>query len=225
MGREYSDALDMFVDEQRTFIGALQNNKDLSIVIHGTGSPVVPTAQEIALYFATNKDELSSHFVIDRTGKVVQCVSLQNGAAANCCLEDGHDTFWDKYNTKYANLNKCTISIEHCNDVTNSLPLTPAQLAASIKLLQYLTNKFNIPLSRIKTHASIDPQTRKECPGNYPMSDVLQALQPSTKSAPTVSETTIAQDLAKAQADVVDLDHELALLRGMVIVNQPTVIQ
>lgn len=225
MGSEYIDAQDMFVNPQRTFIGALQGNKDLSIVIHGTGSPTVPTAQEIAMYFATNTDEVSSHFVIDRTGKVVQCVSLENGAAANCCLEDGHDTYWDKYATKYGNLNKCTISIEHCNDVTNSLPPTSAQLAASIKLIQFLINKFNIPTSRIKTHASIDPQTRKECPGNYPMSDVIQAIQAPSKTTPTISETTIAQDLAKAQADVIDLEQELALLRGMVIINQPTVIE
>lgn len=224
MGREYTDALDMFVDEQRTFINALQGNKDLSIVIHGTGSPVVPSAQEIALYFATNKDEVSSHFVIDRTGKIVQCVSLLNGAAANCCLEDGHDTYWDKYAKKYTNLNLCTISIEHCNDISNSLPPTPAQLQASIKLITYLSKKYNIPASRIKTHASIDPQSRKECPGNYPMNKVIEEIA-NINQPVSITEDPMSADLAKAQADLVDAEKELALLRGMIIVNKPTVIE
>ena len=225
MGREYSDALDMFVDEQRTFINALQGNKDISIVIHGTGSPVIATAQEIALYFASNAAEVSSHFIIDRTGKVVQCVSLQNGAAANCCLELNHDSFWDKYAKKYTNLNLCTISIEHCNDVTNSLPPTPAQLQASIKLISYLTKKFNIPTTRIKTHASIDPESRKQCPGNYPMTDVIKAVDELNQPQNTISEIILAEDLTKAQQDLVDAEKELAALRGLIVVNKPTVIQ
>lgn len=225
MGREYTPALDMFVDEQRTFIGALQGNKDLSIVIHGSGSPVVPTAQELGLYFASNAAMLSSHFVIDRNGVVVQCVSLKDGAAANCCLEPGHDKFWDPYNTKYGNLNKCTISIEHANNADNSLALTDAQKKASFALVQFLCKKYNIPVSRIKTHASLDPQSRAHCPGNYPMQELLDSMATKTPTETTVSESTIQTDIAEIQADIVDEEAKLAALRGLVVVKGPTVIE
>jgi len=225
MGSEYSPAQDMFVDESRTFIGALKNNKDLSIVIHGTGSPgkKVPTAEEIGLYFASNKEMVSSHFVIGRDGKIVQCVSLNDGAASNCCLEEDHDTYWDTYNAIYGNLNKCTISIEHCNNVDNSLPLTAVQKQASFTLVQYLCSKYNIPVSRVKTHASLDPKTRKLCPGNYPMQELLDSMTP--KSEPTVSEEQIKEEIDELTKELQAAEEALAKLRGMVIVNKPTVIK
>lgn len=223
MGREYQPALDMFVDESRTFIGALKNNKDISIVIHGSGSPgdIVPTAEELALFFASNKQMLSSHFVIGRDGTVIQCVSLNDGAAANCCLEDGHDKYWDTYEAIYKNLNMCTISIEHANNAQNSLPLTAAQKKASFALVQYLCKKYNIPASRIKTHASLDPKTRSQCPGNYPMEELINTMTPPKKAPdpqPTISETDVKTELQK-------LEDELAKLRGMIVVNKPTVIE
>lgn len=234
MGKEYGPALDMFVDESRTFMGVMKKAaKDLSIVIHGTGSPgdQVPTAEEIALYFASNKQMVSSHFVIGRDGKVVQCVSLQNGAAANCCLEAGSDPYWDKYEKGYGNLNLCTISIEHCNNVDNSLPLTDAQQKASFELVQTLCMKYGIPANRIKTHASLDPKTRKECPGNYPMKELIDSMtpkpapKPAPSKEPVVAETTIASDVNQLQTELDKAEQELAALRGMIIVNKPTVIE
>jgi N-acetyl-anhydromuramyl-L-alanine amidase AmpD len=230
MGREYGPAQDMFVDESRTFIGALKNNKDLSIVIHGSGSPgdVVPTADEIALYFASNKQMVSSHFVIGRDGKIVQCVSLNDGAAANCCLEPGYDMYWDMYEKGYGNLNKCTISIEHCNNADNSLPLTEAQKKASFELVQYLCLKYGIPPTRIKTHASLAPKTRKECPGNYPMDELIQTMTPKPAPKPKPKPKPDPQPTISEQQLLSELDQmekELQALRGMITVNKPTVIE
>jgi len=238
MGTEYQSAIDMFVDESRVFIGALnslKNKKDLSIVIHGSGSPgnKVPSAQEIALYFASNKDMVSSHFVIGRDGKIVQCVSLKDGAAANCCLEEGHDKYWDPLNAVYGNLNKCTISIEHCNNADNSLPLTAAQQKASFELVQYLCTKYNIPPERIKTHASLDPKSRSLCPGNYPMEELIKTMTPPKKPTPdpkpqpepTVSEQQIVQEVDELTKELQAAEEALAKLRGMVVVNKPTVIE
>ena len=190
MGSEYGPAIDMFVDESRTFIDALAgiNHADLSIVIHGTGSPLnadgsVVTAQQCAHFFAIDPNRASTHFIVGRDGTVVQCVRLKDGAGGNCCLEPGHDAYWDSYASKYSNLNFCTFSIEHCNDVTNGLAPTPAQLAASIKLVQWLCIKYGIPANHIKTHASLDPVDRAHCPGNYPMNTLIGAISNVTTSA------------------------------------------
>lgn len=227
MGREYTPAIDMFVDESRVFIGSLTNssaNKDLSIVLHGTGSPgnTVPTAQEIALFFASNKDEVSSHFVIGRDGTVVQCVSLKDGSGANCCVESGYDGFWTPYLKKYNNLNLCTISIEHCNNIDNSLSPTREQLAASESLIKFLMQKYDIPTERIKTHASINPKSRAHCPGNYPLQELIQAM--ATKQA-TISETQVETEITDLEKSLQTVEAELQALRGMVVVKGPTVIE
>ena len=227
MGREYGPAIDMYVDESRVFIGSVANssaNKDLSIVLHGTGSPgnAVPTAQEIALFFASNKDEVSSHFVIGRDGTVVQCVSLKDGAGSNCCVEAGYDGYWNSYLKKYSNLNLCTISIEHCNNIDNSLSPTREQLQSSEQLVQFLCKKFQIPTDRIKTHASIDPKTRARCPGNYPIQELIQSM--GSKQA-TISETQVETEITDLEKALQQAETELQALRGMVTVKGPTVIE
>src|SRR5215813_1337665 len=118
---EFPGSLDYFVDRSRVFVG---QNSHSAVVIHGTGGPSTWTAQQLGDYFRTTSNITSSHFGIDRAGVICQYVSLADGAAANCCLEDGHDSFWDRFGGD--NLNKHTISIEHINDTTNSLPLTDA---------------------------------------------------------------------------------------------------
>lgn len=173
----YPQAFQMFVAEPRVFIGALSNvpGSDLSIVIHKTACGAPCTAQNVANYFATSPSMASTHFVIGLDGTVIQCVSLQDGAGGNCCIETGYDTYWTPYLNKYHNLNLCTISIEHCDPTSdNSTPVTDAQKLASFRLVKWLLETFNIPANHIKTHASIDPVTRARCPGNYPMEELLQ---------------------------------------------------
>lgn len=164
MGSEYGPAVDMFVDEQRVFIGAKPR---AAIVIHKTAGG--SSARNIANYFATTPEKTSSHFVVDNN-EVVQCVSLNDGAAANCCMTAGHDTYWDQFGG--VNLNLVTISIEHVDPSTdNSTPCSSSQLDLSFKLVDWLCKQFNI--TAIKTHASIDPVNRSRCPGNYPMQDLI----------------------------------------------------
>lgn len=177
----YPGAIQMLVDQQRTFIGALAAapSADLSIVIHKTACNAVCSAMSVANWFATNTTNgqpvgSNTHFVIDKDGTIVQCVRLSDGAAGNCCLETGHDTYWDGFMAKYGNLNLCTFSIEHCDySLNNTDTPTSAQLAASFTLVTWLCNTFNIDPGRIKTHASLDPISKAMCPGNYPMGDLI----------------------------------------------------
>jgi len=183
VGIEYPYATDMFVDRSRVFINALDEvpTGQLSIVIHGTGSPVnadgsIVSAINVAKFFATDPNEASTHFIVGTDGTVVQCVSLHDGAGGNCCVEAAYDSYWQSFVTKYKNLNLCTISIEHCNNAANTASPTLAQFNASSRLVNWLCNKYLIPPYRIKTHASIAPPSRAHCPGNLPMTALQNSV-------------------------------------------------
>ena len=150
------------------------SNSHSAIVIHKTAG--FSTAQQVATYFASVSPGPSVHYVVGLDGTVVQCVSEDRGAGGNCCLEQGHDTFWNQFGG--VNLNTVTLSIEHVDTATdNSTPCPQAQLDASFALVLYLTQKYNIPVSNIKPHSSLDPISRARCPGNYPFADLLNYVQ------------------------------------------------
>jgi len=170
---DYPDAIDYFVDESRVFIN---RNSHSAIVLHGTGgNNPNQTAEQLGDFFRTTPARTSVHYGIDRMGTIAQYVLEQHGAAGNCCIEEGHDPFWDQFGGD--NLNIHTLSIEHENDENNSLPLTDAQKQASFKLIAYLSQKYAIAPDHIKSHASIAPQSRSRCPGNaYPFNELLSFL-------------------------------------------------
>ncbi len=169
---DYPDAIEYYVDKSRVFQG---QNSCRAIVLHGTGGSEHQTVEQLGEWFRTNPSWVSSHFGIGRDGRIAQYVTLWDGAAANCCLEAGHDPFWDRFNGD--NLNIHTISIEHINDATNSLPLTPAQQAASFKLVAWMCNRYGLGPDQVKTHASIAPGSRARCPGlAYPLDELKTFL-------------------------------------------------
>ena len=183
---DYSPAQSMLVDESRVFIDALAGlaGSQLSIVIHKTGG--TPNLASLASYFQTGAGMASTHFGIDLDGQIGQFVLLKDGAGGNCCVEQGYDQYWTPFLSTYGNLNRCTISIEHIDpSLTNSTTPPAAQITASFALVKWLVQKFNIPLDHIKTHASIDPIDRANCPGNYPMAELLQFLQNGGSMVPT----------------------------------------
>ena len=174
---DYQAAQALFVDEQRTFIDALAGlaGDQLSIVIHKTGG--TPNLAALASFFQTNAEGASTTFGIDLDGTVGQFVLLKDGAGGNCCLEVGHDTYWDSFLATYGNLNKCTISIEHIDPSPDNSTTPPqAQLHASFALVKWLVDTYHIPHDHIKTHASLDPINRARCPGNYPMDKLFAFL-------------------------------------------------
>ena len=168
----YPDAIQMLVPYDNVFWNC---NPSYAIVIHGTAGWQGASAQGVANMFATVPDKRSSHFIIGRDGVVAQCVTLENGAGANCCLEPGHDPFWD---IGVANLNTVTISIEHVHWTTdNSEPLTDVQKQTGFKLVRWLCDTCNVPTNHIKGHKTLDPQSRAHCPGNYPWQELFTFLQ------------------------------------------------
>jgi hypothetical protein len=183
MGVEYPPAIDMFIDDPAwVFTDALQglSGDQLSIIIHKTACNGFCSATNVANSFHNDtKDHKSAHFIVGRDGSVIQVVRLRHGAGANCCVQPGYDPYWDPYLTKYVNLNRCTISIEHEDwSADNSQAMTQAQIDASFALVTWLCQKFSIPVGHIKTHASQRPGDRARCPGpTYPLSELLAHIQ------------------------------------------------
>jgi hypothetical protein len=180
---EFPGALDYFVDPGRVFTG--QNDKK-AIVCHGTGADANQTVEQLGDYFRSTPLETSVHYGIGRDGRIAQYVLESDGAAGNCCTEDGYDPFWDQFP---GNKNLHTLSFETINDSSNSLALTDAQKATVFKLVKYWIAKYKIPLSNIKTHASLEPLSRSHCPGpNFPMDEMMQYLKGGT----TVANSTVS---------------------------------
>src|SRR5258708_6791140 len=171
----------MLVPEGNTFIGTGPGS---ALVIHKTASG--GSAEDVANFFINDPARASSHFIIGQDGEIVQCVHLVDGAGANCCVETGYDPYWNTLLQQFGNLNRCTISIEHCDpSSSNDTPLTAAQKASSFKLIKWLVDQYGFNITPdghgqmvdIKGHNTIDPINRARCPGNYPWSELHTYLQ------------------------------------------------
>jgi hypothetical protein len=163
MAVDYPGAIDMLLPTSYSF----NSVNPLKIVDHCTGGNMDLTSLHNT-FLATMR---STHFGIDRNGNVAQFVPLNRGAGGNCCPDrdaNGNllcSSFWIPLLNQYGNLNLCTVSIEHCNDAQNSLPLTPAQQNASNKLNLWLCRRYNLGTLDIHSHASINPINKARCPG------------------------------------------------------------
>jgi N-acetyl-anhydromuramyl-L-alanine amidase AmpD len=182
---EFPGAIDYFVDPSRVFTG--QNDKK-AIVCHGTGSSdPLPSIEQLGDYFRSTPLETSVHYGIGRDGRIAQYVLESDGAGGNCCTEDGYDPFWDQFPT---NKNLHTLSFETINDSSNSLALTDPQKQTMFKLVKYWVVKYKIPLSNIKSHASLDPINRARCPGpNFPWQELFDYLGGATVANSTTTPT------------------------------------
>ncbi len=176
MQADYPGAEAHFLPPDR--FGYPNNNAHVAIVLHKTGGD--PTPESVEQTFLNSGR--SVHYVVGQDGRVLQFILESSGAGGNCCTETGYDAFWDQYlNTYNADLNLCTLSIEHCDPaLDNSTPLTPAQKDASFKLVAYLAQKYHIDPDHIKGHDSIDPVDRARCPGNYPWEELYAYLKGAT---------------------------------------------
>jgi N-acetyl-anhydromuramyl-L-alanine amidase AmpD len=150
------------------------------IIVHGTASSSAVKAQDIAAYFRSTEitsNPVSTHYIVDQTGNIVQCVSESDASWGNGVRNGKFDSWWT------VNPNFNTISIEHVNPtLDNSAPLTTAQKQASFQLIKHICQRNKIPMQKadknggITGHFSIDPIDRANCPGNYPWNDLFAYL-------------------------------------------------
>jgi hypothetical protein len=134
-----------------------------------------------------------THYGIGRDGRIAQYCLEQDGACGNGILEAGHDPFWNQYAD---NPNWHSLSVETINDSTNGLPLSDPQKQTLFKLVSYWVKKYNIPLSNIKGHFTLQPVNRVHCPGpNFDWDALWAYLKGGTQSMPpTPSQLKAAKD-------------------------------
>ena len=134
-----------------------------SIVIHYTGMRSLQLAVE---RLRSKKNQVSSHYLISRTGKVLQLVRDKNIA-----WHAGVSTWFS-----FKNLNKNSIGIElenkgHQYGYQN---FPNKQIAQLIKILKILKKKFKIQIINIIGHSDIAPN-RKADPGEkFPWEKIYQ---------------------------------------------------
>ena len=137
-----------------------------TIVLHGTaGGGAVQ-------WFSESASQVSAHYVVDTDGTVTQCVREADSAwHAGVVTPD----------SPYAgrpNPNLWTIGIEHVRDQTNSSPLTPAQVRASLALCRDILAR-HPSITAFIPHDAID--VGRVCPGpDFPIAQWQALLSPAT---------------------------------------------
>ena len=126
------------------------------IILHDTGGK---TAKGTLTWFNTPdlppEKQVSSHYLIDRDGKIYQCVEDENKA-----WHAGSSSLWGE-----DNVNDWSLGIEIVDD--NDADAYPdKQLEALFELCESLIIKYEIPLNRIVGHQHVCvPKGRKADPG------------------------------------------------------------
>ncbi|MDE3097341.1 MAG: N-acetylmuramoyl-L-alanine amidase [Chloroflexota bacterium] len=138
----------------RAFRKGALDRKVTKLVLHVTDGHGV--AAGTAEMFASPMSRTSAHLVVGQAGEIVQCVSLDDIA----------------YHAHTAN--PYTVGIEHCarsprelGPTDPGLPLSELQIAASVQLVEWLCDRYGLPLDRdhVQGHAEADPATdHTDCP-------------------------------------------------------------
>jgi len=124
-----------------------------SVIIHYTGMRSLQSAVERLL---SKKYEVSSHYLISRTGKIIQLVK-DNNIAWHAGISN-----WFKY--KNLNNNSIGIELENKGHQYGYQDFPSKQIVQLIKILKILKRKFKIKNINITGHSDIAPN-RKIDPG------------------------------------------------------------
>ena len=128
-----------------------------SIIIHYTGMKTLQSAVERLLF---NKYKVSSHYVISRTGKILQLVKDNNIA--------WHAGISNWFNFKNLNNNSIGIELENKGHQHGYQNFTNKQINQLIKLLRVLKKKFKIQNINITGHSDIAPNRKKDPGEKFP---------------------------------------------------------
>jgi N-acetyl-anhydromuramyl-L-alanine amidase AmpD len=149
------------------------SGKKTKLVIHGTAGGSL--ASGVARYFQSTEsgnNPVSSNYIVDQEGLVVQCVLEKDGAWAQGVVTN------PAYNGE--NPNNYCISIEFVKSATdNSNELTGAQMLAGFDLIADICKRNGFTFADIISHGSIDPVNRSRCPGPFPWNALKARLSPS----------------------------------------------
>lgn len=138
-----------------------------TIVLHHTATAA--DAKRVGKFFQNPKAGVSSHYIVDRTGYIVQPV-------------DDNLRSWHAGRSEFngvGNVNDFSIGIEICNLGDSAEPYPDAQYDAVIRLVAYLVKTYNVPLPHITRHRDIGiPHGRKiDTSNNFSVKRVVDGVQ------------------------------------------------
>lgn len=123
-----------------------------AVVIHAT---VLPTLEAVVRHFLDPRSRVSAHYVVDRNGRIVQMVRVEERAwHAGVSELDG-----------IAHVNDFSVGIELVNLNDGADPYPERQIEATAALVRKLRERHPITLQRIVAHAEVArPPGRKNDP-------------------------------------------------------------
>lgn len=126
-----------------------------AIVVHATGSGEPGSgfgdARELGEFFARPTTQAASHYGVDRAGRVARYVDEEHAA----------------FHVATPGWNDISIGIELLNDNSGRQEYPRAQLLATRRLVQAIAARHDIPLEAVVTHASVQPEDRRD-PVGFP---------------------------------------------------------
>lgn len=138
-----------------------------AIVLHHTA--MAGSARDVGNFFARPSAGVSSHYVVDRSGYIVQPV-----ADAQRAWHAGKSEFQGRQN-----VNDFSIGIEICNLGDSVEPYSDLQYDAIIRLVAHLVSQYQVPLTGITRHRDIAlPHGRKiDTSNNFSVERVLDGVK------------------------------------------------
>lgn len=136
-----------------------------AIAIHiadGLKASVVATFKDPAV-------QKSSHFLVNRDGSITQFVNTSKVAY---CTGNIDNPINELVLFRITNPNSWSLAIEH--EGFGSVDITPAQYAATAKLVKFLHDKWGIPLDRTHIFGHREVFSKKICPGLINIDKIIQ---------------------------------------------------
>jgi N-acetylmuramoyl-L-alanine amidase len=136
------------------------------IVLHHTHR--AESALATARFFQSPASQVSAHYIVDRDGSLVRCVpDDQRAWHAGVSRFQGVD-----------NVNDFSVGIEIANRGDNVEPYPEPQLTTVIRLVSWLSRRYDIPVARITRHRDVAlPPGRKVDPSdNFDFARVLREV-------------------------------------------------
>jgi N-acetylmuramoyl-L-alanine amidase len=145
-----------------------------AIVLHHTVSG--GTAEDTGRRFQDPKAEVSSHYIVDKEGTIVQSVEDKDRA-----WHAGKSVFKGR-----EDVNDFSIGIEMVNKGDGKDPFTDEQYEALGKLVAFLQSEYDIPRDRITGHKDIAlPKGRKVDPAdNFSYERLFEEVEKTRGAAP-----------------------------------------
>lgn len=143
------------------------NAKINTIVLHHTA--MAGDARAVARFFANPKAGASSHYIVDRDGSIVQPVADDRRS-------------WHAGKSEFngmGDVNNFSIGIEICNLGDSLEPYSDAQYDGIIRLVGWLVQTYQVPLSQITRHRDVAlPKGRKiDTSNNFSVERVVTGVR------------------------------------------------